>query len=92
MRCNLLPEVYTTPFFFSFNFVKPQDFPEDTPRKRNENIHDRENFSFLNSSVAPLLLSAGGSNISNRALNSCIVQETCANKFDLILKFLFLMC
>ena len=91
MRCNLLPEVYTTPFF-SFNFVKPQDFPEDTHKKRNENIQDREKFFFLDSSVAPLLLSAGGNNISNRALNSCIVQETCANKFDLMLKFLFLMC
>ena len=68
MRCNLLPEVYTTPFF-SFNFVKPQDFAEDTHKKRNENIQDREKFFFLNSSVAPLLLSAGGNNINNRALN-----------------------
>ena len=68
MRCNLLPEVYTTPFF-SFNFVKPQDFPEDTHKKRNENIHNRENFFFLNSSIVPLLLSAGGNNINNRALN-----------------------
>ena len=72
--------------------MKPQDFPEDTHRKRNENIHDRENFSFLNSSVAPLLHSAGGSNISNRALNLHIVQETFANKFDVMLKLLFLMC
>ena len=67
-RCNLLPKVYTTPFF-SFNFVKPQDFPEDTHRKRSENKHDRENFSFLTSSIAPLLLSAEGNNINNRALN-----------------------
>ena len=68
MRCNLLPEVYTTPFF-SFNFVKPQDFPEDTHKKRNENIHDREKFFFLNSSIVPLLLSAGGNDINNIALN-----------------------
>ena len=67
-RCNLPPNVYTTPFF-SFNFVTPQDFPEDTRKKRSEYIHDRENFFSLNSSIAPLLFSAGCSNINNRALN-----------------------
>ena len=72
--------------------MKPQDFPEDTHKKRNENIHDREKFFFLNSSVAPLLLYAGGNNINNRALNWHFEQETCANKFDLMLKLLFLMC
>ena len=69
--------------------MKLRDFPEDTHKKRNENIHDIEKFPFLNSNVAPLLLSAGG---SNRALNLHILQETCANKFDLMQKLLFLMC
>ena len=49
--------------------MTPQDFPEDTRKKRSEYIHDRENFFFLNSSIAPLLFSAGCSNINNRALN-----------------------
>ena len=45
-------------------------------------------FFFLNSSIAPLLFSAGCSNINNRALNQHIAQETCANKLDLMLKLL----
>ena len=66
MRCNLLPEVYTAPFFplILWNLKIFQKIHT----RREMKIYTTE-FFFLNSSLVPLLLSAGGNNINNRALN-----------------------